>query len=237
MVIENDAKDPKASSDRIIAERMAFCQDPSNDCQKFYKDVLSIAEWVVPTSKEEVVISVVSAGFGKFAIKILDKVSGKAVKTIDGFQTKAEAEKAIHEAKSVAKGVTNPKNTTSSVVYIARDQEVRELFTAANSRAGIRIGNRTLLPEPNSQGLTRVFNGASDAEVKQYFTELTGKPLPNPTEIVGKGVVYSVTATDGKKYNLRNFASSSNITGPAWTIDIPKGVANPNKATEIKFIR
>ena len=49
----------------------------------------------------------------------------------------------------------NPSHRAA--VYIPRDQELRELFTATNPRVGVRIGNRTLLPESNSQGLVRVF--------------------------------------------------------------------------------
>lgn len=132
---------------------------------------------------------------------------------------------------------TKTQPSTPKPVKLTPSQEVKELFDANNSRKSITINGRELQQLPNSQGLTRIFSGANDNEVKDFFSKLTGKPLPNPTKIPNKGIVYSVTGTDGKKYNLRDFASSSNVTGSAWTIDIPKGVANPTKATEIKFIR
>ena len=143
-------------------------------------------------------------------------------------------------SEAVIEKPTNNQSKPShrAAVYIPRDQELRELFTATNPRVGVRIGNRTLLPESNSQGLVRVFRGASDAEVKQYFTELTGKPLPQPREInIGndKGVRYYVQTEHGN-YNLRSIAKSQDKTGLAWTIDIPAGVVH-NKKAEIKFLR
>ncbi|OAV28761.1 hypothetical protein [Moraxella catarrhalis] len=143
-------------------------------------------------------------------------------------------------SEAVIEKPTNNQSKPShrAAVYIPRDQELRELFTATNPRVGVRIGNRTLLPKSNSQGLVRVFRGTSDAEVKQYFTELTGKPLPSPIEInIGndKGVRYYVQTEHGN-YNLRSIAKSQDKTGLVWTIDIPAGVVH-NKKAEIKFLR
>ena len=144
-------------------------------------------------------------------------------------------------SEAVIEKPTNNQSKPShrAAVYIPRDQELRELFTATNPRVGVRIGNRTLLPESNSQGLVRVFRGASDAEVKQYFTELTGKSLPQPREITigrNKGLLYAVKTENGS-YNLRSVASSQSRTGLVWTIDIPKSATGTTKNPEIKFLR
>lgn len=144
-------------------------------------------------------------------------------------------------SEAVIEKPTNNQSKPShrAAVYIPRDQELRELFTKTNPREGVRIGNRTLLPEPNGQGLVRIFRGASDAEVKQYFTELTGRPLPQPREITiggNKGLLYAVKTENGS-YNLRSVASSQSLTGLVWTIDIPKSVTGTTKNPEIKFLR
>lgn len=162
-----------------------------------------------------------------------------SINPFKGIRIKLEAIKGKVASNTKPKAISTQRSTSlNAAIYTPRDQEVRELFTATNPRVGIRIGNRTLLPEPNSQGLTRIFNGASDAEVKKYFTELTGKPLPNPIEInIGnnKGVRYSVQTEHGS-YNLRSITRSQDKTGPVWTIDIPAGVVH-NKKAEIKFLR
>lgn len=156
-----------------------------------------------------------------------------SINPFKGIRIRLEAIKGKVASNTKPKAISTQRSTSlNTAIYTPRDQEVRELFTATNPRVGIRIGNRTLLPEPNSQGLTRIFNGASDAEIKQYFTELTGKPLPNPIEInIGnnKGVRYSVQTEHGS-YNLRSITRSQDKTGPVWTIDIPAGVVHNKKS-------
>ena len=79
-------------------------------------------------------------------------------------------------------------------------------------------------------------SGATDVEVKQYFSELTGSTsLPSPRTISGKGDIYVVSTPEGN-YTLRNFSSSSGQTGPAWTIDVPKAATGTTYNPEIKFL-
>ncbi|MGS0604596.1 hypothetical protein WMO32_21865 [Xanthomonas oryzae pv. oryzicola] len=112
---------------------------------------------------------------------------------------------------------------------------MQELFDPSNSRAGINIGNRSLLEIPNP-GNARIFSGASEAEIKNYFLELTGlENMPNPRAVPGKGEIYVIKTPKGS-FNLRNSSSSSAQTGPAWTIDIPKSASATTYNPEIKFL-
>lgn len=103
----------------------------------------------------------------------------------------------------------------------------------------------TVLDNANNPGGAKVFDGVSEAEVKQYFTELTGEPLPQgiPVKpntkanglIVPGGTVYPVLTANGN-FTLRNFSSSTGNSEAAWTIEIQKTKLNSNKnKLEIKF--
>lgn len=117
-----------------------------------------------------------------------------------------------------------------------RKNEIKELFEYDNSRSGIIIGNRTLIEMPN-KGNAKIFSGASEAEIKQYFIELTGnKSLPAVRAVPGKGNIYTVKTPNGS-FNLRDFSNSASETGKAWTIDIPRGIAKDAAPVEIKFLK
>lgn len=117
-----------------------------------------------------------------------------------------------------------------------RESEIRRLFEYGNSRSGIQIGNRTLIEMPN-KGNAKIFSGASEAEVQQYFIELTGnKSLPEARVVPGKGNIYTVRTPNGN-FNLRDFSYSVKDTGKAWTIDIPRGIAKDTARVEIKFLK
>lgn len=117
-----------------------------------------------------------------------------------------------------------------------RKNEIKELFEYNNSRSGIQIENRTLI-EMSNKGNAKIFSGASEAEVKQYFIELTGnKSLPEARVVPGKGNIYTVKTQNGS-FNLRDFSNSASETGKAWTIDIPRGIAKDTAPVEIKFLK
>ncbi|MET3454253.1 filamentous hemagglutinin [Pseudomonas kilonensis] len=126
-------------------------------------------------------------------------------------------------------------NGGKGIPSIDRGTEIMELFSSSSPRSGLQIGNRSLIEVPNP-GNAKIFSGATDTEIKQYFSELTGSPsLPAPRRIPGKGDIYVVN-TPGGNFTLRNFASSTGQTGPAWTIDIPKAVTGTTYNPEIKFL-
>ncbi|MFW0889393.1 UNVERIFIED_CONTAM: DUF637 domain-containing protein [Pseudomonas sp. JL1] len=121
------------------------------------------------------------------------------------------------------------------IPIISRSTELTELFSSTSTRSGLQIGNRSLIEVPNT-GNAKIFSGATDVEVKQYFSELTrSASLPSPRSIPGKGDIYVVNTPEGN-FTLRNFSSSSGQTGPAWTIDIPKAATGTTYNPEIKFL-
>ena len=118
-------------------------------------------------------------------------------------------------------------NATNRLPVPDRRVEITELFDNTNPRSGIQIGNRTVLNDPTNTGGARVFSDVSDVEVRNYFTELTGQPLPAPrtVNIGGRNVqLYTVRTPDGN-FNLRSGSSSvlPNGQAPSWTIDVPGG--------------
>ncbi|WP_232832676.1 hypothetical protein, partial [Photorhabdus sp. CRCIA-P01] len=136
------------------------------------------------------------------------------------------------DTHAVASLMENTRNQSANI----RINEISELFEYNHSRMGIQIGDRTLIEMPN-KGNSKIFSGASEAEVKQYFMELTGsKNLPAGRSIPGKGNIYTVKTPKGT-FNLRDFSASSSETGSVWTIDIPRGVGKPNAPVEIKFLK
>lgn len=138
-----------------------------------------------------------------------------------------------------------PPRTLDSVT-VNRRQEVAELFDVSNPRSGIHIGDRVVLPEPNSGGAV-IFDGVSEAEVMQYFAELTGVPVeqfPPAIVVLGQGEVIPVPITvltpERQEFNLnlRDFATSETETGPVFTIDIPgEAIGRRGGILEIKFLR
>ncbi|MBW4049808.1 MAG: hypothetical protein HIU89_18375 [Proteobacteria bacterium] len=109
------------------------------------------------------------------------------------------------------------------------------MFSSSAPRTLI-IGNVTFTEVPNT-GNAAMFTGATDGQVKQYFLDLTGATqLPVARVIPGKGTLYVVDTPSGN-FMLRDFSSSSGQTGPAWTIDVPKGAAGTTYNPEIKFLK
>lgn len=170
---------------------------------------------------------------GRFVTGVVELAAGAggAVKSVAQLTEKLAAKFAVRDAINVATEITHTP-------FINRAQELQELFNLSHSRSGIQIGNRTLLEMPRT-GNAKIFSGATDAEVKQYFTEITGKALPpvKPLNINGvQGEMYVVNTPYGN-VTLRNVSSSLDQTGPTWTIRFPEGMAAPNGAREVKFLR
>jgi hypothetical protein len=113
-------------------------------------------------------------------------------------------------------------------------QQAISLFS--KSSGVLTIGSTVFAAVPN-RGNAAIFTGASDAQINQFFLELTGASvMPAPRIIPGKGTLY-VISTPGGSFNLRDFSSSSEQTGPAWTIDLPKGAVGMTYNPEIKFLK
>ncbi|WP_330961322.1 hypothetical protein [Photobacterium sp. 53610] len=127
-------------------------------------------------------------------------------------------------------------NLTKNVPIIDRRLELNELFDYDHIRTGIQIGDKSLIPIPNT-GNARIFSDASDSDVMNYFLEIIGmSSLPQPRVIPKKGNLYTIKTPEGN-FNLRDFSFSASKTGPAWTIDIPKAAAGTSYNPEIKFLK
>ncbi|MDV7341504.1 hypothetical protein RYZ26_17980 [Terasakiella sp. A23] len=91
-----------------------------------------------------------------------------------------------------------------------------------------------------------VFDGVSTSDVKKYFQQLTGQPLPkavklppirNKTtgEMQEGGIRYTIKTPEGN-FNLRDTSASASQTGAKWTIDVPStAIGRKGKGSEIKF--
>ncbi|WP_186133208.1 hypothetical protein [Burkholderia gladioli] len=103
----------------------------------------------------------------------------------------------------------------------------------------IQIDGSTFKTLPNA-GNAAMFAGASDAQVQQYFLEISGASfLPNPVPLIIRGVEgvrYTVETPSGN-FTLRSVSSSQSQTGPAWTIEVPSEAIGMSSNKEIKFLR
>ncbi|WP_244136840.1 beta strand repeat-containing protein [Burkholderia pyrrocinia] len=145
-----------------------------------------------------------------------------------GGGTDAEAV-TVGSSSSVAGAAGGATNKPSAL------QQASNLFSS--NRAGtLQIGDSTFTKQLNN-GNAAIFSGATDAEVQQYFMELSGaSQMPAARTIPGQGTIYVVKTPQGN-FTLRDFAGSSAQTGPAWTIDVPGGAVGKTYNPEIKFLR
>ena len=126
-----------------------------------------------------------------------------------------------------------------------RQSELVQVFDPLNPRDGITVGNRSVLPKPDQA--VPIYEGLSENEVKAYFRELAGvADLPVAKTIYAKdgkalGTIWTVSDGKGGSFSLRDFASSTDLSGPVWTIEVPKTmvptVNTSGKSVEIKFIK
>jgi filamentous hemagglutinin len=169
----------------------------------------------------------------------IEQLSGK-LNDLNAGKLPGEAELSKYYDKTPLGQAISEANKTGlggakGIPSINRSTEITELFSSTNIRSGIQIGNRSLIEVPNT-GNAKIFSGATESEVKQYFSELTkSSSLPSPRNISGKGDIYVVSTPEGN-FTLRNFSSSSGQTGPAWTIDVPRAAAGTTYNPEIKFL-
>lgn len=96
------------------------------------------------------------------------------------------------------------------------------------------------MADPTTSIGAPVFKGASEADVKTYFQQISGaEVLPAAKAIPGKGTLYSVKVTSGANagstMTLRDFSNSTEQTGAKWTIDVITPSINKGKKVEMKF--
>ncbi|MFK8260349.1 hemagglutinin repeat-containing protein [Erwinia sp. AnSW2-5] len=104
----------------------------------------------------------------------------------------------------------------------------------------LSMNGKTFMADPTTSIGAPVFKGASEAEVKTYFQQISGaEVLPAAKTIPGKGTLYSVKvnsgANAGSTMTLRDFSNSTGQTGAKWTIDVITPSINKGKKVEMKF--
>jgi filamentous hemagglutinin len=135
----------------------------------------------------------------------------------------------VGSSSLVAGDAAGATNTSSAL------QQVQNLFST-NAPGAIQIGGSTFAELPNT-GNAAMFSGATQAQVQQFFLDLSGATeLPTPIMVPGKGPIYVVNTPSGN-FMLRDFSTSSGQTGPTWTIDVPQGAVGKTYNPEIKFLK
>ncbi|RYU97754.1 PKD domain-containing protein [Emticicia agri] len=96
--------------------------------------------------------------------------------------------------------------------------DVMKVFAKNNPLKTININGKFLaeVPGGNKSGRVKVFQGATEIDIRLYAESLAGGGLP----MVKNGEIWSKIAPDGTKINLRNISTSADATGATWTIDL-----------------
>lgn len=167
-------------------------------------------------------------------------VDGKVSSIVD-------AEKnALSRIEQNPKGPDLTGKQTGTILQLQSENRIRDLASQYNSPTlqprdfQLNIGGKTLQADPQLSIGAPVYSGAATSDVMSYFRQLTGgDSMPSVKSIPGKGDVYAATITSGanagSKITLRNFSSSSQQSGAAWTIDVINPSINAGKRIEIKF--
>ncbi|WP_228144118.1 VENN motif pre-toxin domain-containing protein, partial [Moraxella cuniculi] len=223
-----------------LSENITYLKNSNND---FIICVRTTTQSCLPKQGQRYATqNEISEGYKNFILDIIPIPGGTSAKAVVKKSGRVVSEAVVNKpANNIGKNNANYRRDrhekiTAKGIQAEKVNELRKLFDENNASKSIKIGNKTLHQEANSSGLTRIFKGVGDEEVKRYFMDLTGQPLPPPRNIPNKGIVY-VAKTPYGNFNLRVFASSANKTGSVWTIDIPSGFAHKSKRTEIKFLR
>ncbi|WP_432783780.1 filamentous hemagglutinin N-terminal domain-containing protein [Pseudomonas corrugata] len=136
--------------------------------------------------------------------------------------------------------------TTRRRLLQQSDNRINELAAQYNSSSlqpkdfNLTIRGKTFQADPQLSIGAPIYTGTTELDVMNYFKQLAGvKAMPDVKSIPGKGDVYAVTISSGvnvgSKITLRNFSSSAQQSGAAWTIDVINPLINSGKRVEIKF--
>lgn len=136
--------------------------------------------------------------------------------------------------------------TTGMVFQQQAQKKINDLAAMYNDASlppkdfSLSINGKTLMADPTTSIGAPVFKGASEADVKTYFQQISGaEVLPAAKAIPGKGTLYSVKVTSGANagstMTLRDFSNSTEQTGAKWTIDVITPSINKGKKVEMKF--
>lgn len=169
-----------------------------------------------------------------------DKINNQ--KTIDILEAETAALKRI---ALNSKGPDLTAKEVGTLRAISSDNKMGELIGQFSDKStspkdfSISIHGQTLSADPYVSKNAPVFEGASDAMVRDYFLQLAGAdklPSPKSVNIRGQSAeIYTLVRGDGVKLNLRNGSSSSGDTGARWTIDLIGSPSLKAPKVEVKF--
>ena len=95
--------------------------------------------------------------------------------------------------------------------------DIAKLFNKSNALNSFKIEGKTFTEVAGGNRKTvKIFEGATDAEVKIFAENLAGKPL----KVSKDGRAFTAITDEGVTINLRDLSSSKDATGANWTIDI-----------------
>jgi hypothetical protein len=147
---------------------------------------LGVVEFLVPMTPGGLATEVVATVAG---MPILRMGGRLVVRVLDSFRPATMDELTGAGARVRGTDALEGGGATNRITMPDRRAEIGELFDNGHPRSGIQIGDKTVLADPTNRGGARIFDGVSDSEVRDYFTQLTGQPFPsNPTTVVpGRG--------------------------------------------------
>ena len=169
------------------------------------------------------VINVIAGNVARYGVKVVQHVIKK-----DGVD--------------VVTGVSQTRLSPAQLQHtqLQRQVELQQIFDPSNPRQGMTIGDQSYLPKPGQS--VPIYEGLTPKQVQDYFLELTGTvALPAPIKVPGRvgGDTMYVIKTDKGNFTLRDFASSTDRSGPVGMIDFPRSIlpAGSKISPEIKFIK
>jgi hypothetical protein len=222
VAVQNNALVPALIGLAWLADKAWTAYEVSQDVAAI-RDGTKTVEQVATEKGTDYVINVIAGNVARYGVKVVQHIVKK-----DGLD--------------VVSGVSQTRVSPAQLKQnqAQRQVELQQVFDPANPRQGITVGNQSYLPKPGQS--VPIYEGMSPKQVQDYFLELTGTAgLPAPIKVPGRvgGETMYVVKTDKGSFTLRDFASSTDKSGPVWTIDVPRSMlpTNYKGSPEIKFLK
>jgi hypothetical protein len=223
--VRNNALVPALVGLAWLADKAWTAYEVSQDVAAI-RDGNKTVEQVAREKGTDYVINVIAGNVVRYGVKVVQHIVKK-----DGVD--------------VVTGVSQTRVSPSQLKHAQtqRQVELQQVFDPANPRQGITVGNQSYLPKPGQS--VPIYEGMSPKQVQDYFLELTGTAgLPAGVKVSDKngtilGTRWTIPDGKGGTFTLRDFASSTDKSGPVWTIDVPRSMlpTNYRGSPEIKFLK
>jgi hypothetical protein len=222
--VQNNALVPALIGLAWLADKAWTAYEVSQDVAAI-RDGTKTVQQVAQEKGVDYVINVIAGNVVRYGVKVVQHIVKK-----DGVD--------------IVAGVSQTRVSAAQLKHVQtqRQVELQQVFDPANPRQGITVGNQSYLPKPGQS--VPIYEGMSPKQVQEYFLELTGTAgLPQPIKVPGRigGETMYVVKTDQGSFTLRDFASSTDKSGPVWTIEVPKtmlpNINTSSKTVELKFLK